>query len=67
MSLLHLIIFKNFFSLTLCLGLPFLLDFLLLAYPSVYFNSSQFYLIDTLAPFWNSSLFSLTHDLFFIF
>lgn len=47
MSLLHLIIFKNFFSLRLCLGLPFLLDFLLLAYPSIYFNSSQFYLIDT--------------------
>lgn len=46
-----------------------LLDLLLLTYPSVYFNSSQFYLIDTRTPLWNSSLFSstLTHNLFFIF
>lgn len=61
---------KKFLSLWLCLRLP------LFAWPSVadislyiYFDSSQFYLIDTHTPFWNSALFSstLTHDLFFIF
>lgn len=44
-----------------------LLWFWLPTHPYIYFNPFQFYLVDTLAPSWNDSLFSLTHDLFFIF